>query len=199
VIKGLVAYLQHKAASNPAFAPLLELLSKPTPAPIGLILTERVINSPAEIVPPMYSMLLEEIGWALEVKEPYHFSHYLILSRTYEEVPSKLDVEVVWKVDEEVASKPDQEDPPLTKKEGKRPAGQGHYFHPEDEAFGQHALCHGSFAYTHQQPEGHWDSKRAFQEMGVGPQGHLILMEAAKFEDAVKDIASESTRSLWLD
>jgi len=31
-------------------------------------------------------MLLEEIAWAQEEKEPYTFSHYLILSKTYIEV-----------------------------------------------------------------------------------------------------------------
>jgi protein BCP1 len=61
VIKDLVTYLHHKS-SNPTLAPLLELLSKPTPPPIGLILTERVLNVPSEAVPPMYSMLLEEIS-----------------------------------------------------------------------------------------------------------------------------------------
>ena len=74
-------------------AQLSNLLSPSTNSQVGLILTERLINMPSEIVPPMYTMLLEEIGWALEEKEPYTFSHYLILSKTYKEVDSKLDQE----------------------------------------------------------------------------------------------------------
>jgi protein BCP1 len=54
--------------------------------------------------------------------------------------------------------------------------------------FGRHALCHGSFTHTHQQAEGQSDSKRAFQELGIRPQGHLVLIEASKFEAAVKDV-----------
>lgn len=121
----------------------------------------------------MYSMLQEEINWALEDKEPYNFTHYLVISKAYEEVPSKLD---------------EEDDPPQKKK--KKAAGampETFYFHPEDEAvLHRHALCHGDFEYTYRQAEGHSDSKRAFQEYGIKPKGHMILIEASKFEGAVK-------------
>ena len=53
---------------------------------------------PSEISPPMYTMLLEEIQWALEEKEPYQFTHYLIWSKVYNEVASALDEPVDgWK------------------------------------------------------------------------------------------------------
>lgn len=123
----------------------------------------------------MYTMLLEEIYWAMEEKEPYTFSHYLILSKTYREVASKLDEE---------DSRP--------QKKKKKVSAQGNnlfYFHPEDEVFERHAICNGSFEYSNQQAEGQSDSKRAFQELGIRPEGHLILIEAAKFERAVKDVA----------
>lgn len=94
VIKDLTKYIAQKSTSNPSLAPLAQLLADPeNPPSIGLILTERLINIPAEVVPPMYTMLQEEITWALEEKEPYNFSHYIILSKTYEEVESKLDVQ----------------------------------------------------------------------------------------------------------
>ncbi len=38
---------------------------------------------PVEIVPHMYRMLADEIQWARDDGEPYHFSHLLVLSRTY--------------------------------------------------------------------------------------------------------------------
>jgi len=173
VIKDLIAYIQRKA-STPGFAPLQNLLSLPSLPAIGLILTERLINVPSEVVPPMYTMLLEEIGWALEENEPYNFSHYLILSRTYEEVASKLDHEDVR--------------PQKKKKKAANEKGEVFYFHPEDEIFQRHGLCYGNFTHTHQQPDGHSDSKRAFQELGIRPRGHMILLEASKFEAAVADV-----------
>lgn len=171
----IIQYLQTKSRSKPELAPLADLLSQPTIPSIGLILTDRLINVPSEVVPPMYSMLLEEIQWAIDDKEPYNFSHYLILSKTYTEVASKLDAE---------------ENRPTKKK--KKAAGTSFetmYFHPEDEVLHRHAVCHGGYDYSTKQDEGHSDSKRAFQELGIKPQGHAILISADKFKDAVQDVA----------
>lgn len=121
----------------------------------------------------MYTMLLEEIDWALEEKESYSFTHYLILSKTYTEIESKLDTE---------------DDRPKKKKK----AGgnfETMFFHPEDEVFQRHALCYGGFDYSTKRDDGHSDSKRAFQEMGIKPQSHAILIEASKIKQAVQEVA----------
>lgn len=173
VIQQLTSYLQRKASSNPSLASLATLLSRTPTPPVGLILTERLINMPSEVIPPMYTMLLEEIAWAIEDKEPYNFSHYLIVSKNYEEVESKLDLE---------------EERPQKKKKRSGIKAEQFYFHPEDEVLERHAQCSGSFEYTHQHDEGHSDSKRAFQELGIKSGGSLMLIEAAKFEAAVKDV-----------
>ena len=126
----------------------------------------------------MYKMLLEEISWALEEKEPYNFTHYLVLSKTYNEVSSHLDQEI------NKAQK-------KQKKKRRRMASDEQsqsslfYFHPEDEILQRHASLYGGFDYVKQEAEGQSDSKRAFQDLGIKPQGHLILIEAARFESAV--------------
>ena len=140
---------------------------------VGLVLTEKLINIPSEVVPPMYKMLLEEISWAIEEKEPYEFTHYLIFSKTYQEVVSALD----------------EEDAPKQKKQkkaGNKGNAETFYFHPEDEALHKYAAAFGSFEYQNEARES--DSKRAFQELGMKPEGHLILIEAARFEEAVKSL-----------
>ena len=121
----------------------------------------------------MYTMLLEEIEWANQEKEPYSFSHYLILSKTYTEIESKLDAE---------------DDRPRKKKKSTGGGFETMFFHPEDEVFQRHALCSAGFDYSTTPDEGHSDSKRAFQEMGIKPQGHAILIEASKFKAAVQDV-----------
>lgn len=125
----------------------------------------------------MYKMLVEEISWAVEEKEPYNFSHYLILSKTYQEVESNLDQE---------SSK--------SRKKKKQRLGVGNqtspaafYFHPEDEVLQRYAQFYGGFDYVNQEGEGQSDSKRTFQELGIRPQGHMIVIEAQKFEPAVKE------------
>ncbi len=163
MIHDLHAYLSRKAPD----------LLPTAPAQIGLILTERFINMPHEIVPPMYTMLMEEIQWAVEEKEPYAFTHYLVLSKAYSEVASSL---------------PAVGQPPSKKKKAGKVEEETFYFHPEDEMLHQHAAGHTTFDYDTPADEGASDSKRAFQEMGVKPQGHLTLIEASKFGGAVEAV-----------
>ena len=173
VIKDLIHYLQKKTSPNSKPTGLSLLLSSPD-AQVGLILTERLINMPPEIVPPMYTMLLEEIDWALQEKEPYKFTHYVVLSKVYSEVESKVDQE---------------DDRPSKKKKKTASSEDVFYFHPEDEALHKHASRHWTYEYSKQRDEGSSDSKRAFSEMGVSPKGHLILIEAQKFKNAVAAVA----------
>ncbi|KAJ5802825.1 uncharacterized protein N7503_005275 [Penicillium pulvis] len=172
-VQELIKYITSKAAGNPSLAAINELVSQEPIPPIGLILTERVINMPSQVIPPMYNMLLEEIAWAIQDKEPYNFSHYLIISKGYEEIESKLDLE---------ESRPQKK----TKKGGA--ANQRFFFHPEDEVLQRHALCSGSYEFTHKQDDGHSDSKRAFQELGIITNGSMILIEGSKFEATVKAV-----------
>jgi protein BCP1 len=148
---------------------------------VGLILTERLLNVPPEIIPPMFSMLLEEVDWANQDNEPYTFSHYLILSKTYKEVESKLDEE------ESRSSKKQKKD--------KSASENTFYFHPEDEVFHRYAMAHGNFNYVSVPDSGRADSKRAFHDMGIVPQGHMILIERSRFEEAVKAVSEFLTAS----
>jgi len=161
----LIEYISEKAKTNEKLSQIPQLLS--AGKHVGLILTERLINMPPEISPPMYSSLIDEIEAAVEDKEPYEFSHYLIISKNYQEVPSALD--------EERKRKKVKDDTPFF------------HFHPEDEVLQKHALAYGNFPYS-KDDEAVADSKRAFQEMGVKAQGSMILIEGDKFEAAVKAI-----------
>jgi protein BCP1 len=129
---------------------------------------------PHEIVPPMYTMLLEEISWAIAESEPYSFTHYLVLSKCYTEIASSLP----------------STDGPRGKKAKKDAAGGGEvfYFHPEDEKLHEYAQGWGCFEYETEVDEGASDAKRAFQEMGVRPMGHLVLIEAGRFGEAAEGI-----------
>lgn len=145
-------------------------------ATIGLILTERMINAPSEIVPPMYKMLIEEMEWALEDNEAYDFTHYLILSKIYHELPSELDGEV----DDERQHKK------LKKSKRESAPPKTFFFHPEDEIMHRYATAFGNFKYSKETAAGQSDSKRAFQDVGIKPGGHMILIEASNFQSAVK-------------
>ncbi|KAB8364843.1 hypothetical protein FH972_024706 [Carpinus fangiana] len=191
-VQSLTSYLSSVASQIPSLASTLPSILSSNDAQVGLVLTERFINMPAEIVPPMYTMLLEEIQWALDENEPYKFTHYLVLSKTYTEVISKLgDGEGGTIVHED-----DDDDAPKKKKQkGKKGGaattevtGETFYFHPEDEVLHRFAAGYGDFAYRKEAAEGASDAKRAFYEAGVKPMGHMILLEAGKFQEAVEAV-----------
>ncbi|SZF01369.1 unnamed protein product [Blumeria hordei] len=170
-VKKISRYLTEKCGINENLAPITSVLN--SEASVGLILSERLINVPCEIAPPMYSMLIDEIEAAIEDKEPYNFSHYLLLSKTYNEIASTID----------------QEDNPRTKrKKNSVNTREIFYFHPEDEVLLKYATAFGNFEYTNDEGPGMADSKRAFSEMGIKANGALILIEANKFVEAVKAI-----------
>ncbi|KAI7191955.1 hypothetical protein D0864_14929 [Hortaea werneckii] len=175
VMKQLSDYLISKASPSETLRQQLrDLLSPDSQAQVGLILTERFINMPSEIVPPMYNMIRSEIAAAVEDKELYEFTHYLLISKTYTEVASKLDAE---------------EDRPQKKnKKATDAAPETFYFHPEDEALHRYAMGVCNYDYEKVSGEGASDAKRTFQELGVKPQGHLILIEGKRFEEAVKGV-----------
>ena len=136
---------------------------------VGLVLAERLLNMPAEVIPPMWSCMVDEIEAAVEDEEPYEFSHYLVVSRTYREVASSLDQSE-------------------RKQKKARDVAELQYFHPEDEEMRKHAVASGTYEFT-REGESVADSKRAFQEMGVKPCGLMMLIEADKFQGAVQAIA----------
>ena len=172
-VKTLTDYLITKASSRSggSLAKLGELLGPNSDAQVGLVLSERFINMPHQIVPPLYNMIRAEIADGVKQNLQCKFTHYLVLSKTYTEVESKLDAE---------------DNPPS--KKSKSASAEVFYFHPEDEALHKHAFDFHTYDYTKQGGEGESDSKRTFQELGIRPRGHLIALDAIGFAGAVKAV-----------
>ncbi|KAK1834325.1 protein BCP1 [Podospora conica] len=170
----LTSYLRERArkSDDPTLAKIGAKLLAPKPGVVegepvvGLVLAERLLNMPAEVIPPMWACLMDEVEAAVEDEEPYEFTHYVVVSRGYYEVASALDG-------------------PKAKKAREEPGpGVLRYFHPEDEELRKHALASGTYAFV-KEDEVNADSKRAFQEMGLKSVGLMMVIEAAKFKGAV--------------
>lgn len=70
-IKPLVEYFLSKANSNLALRTVLEeALAPSSHTHVGLILSERLVNMPVQVIPPMYRMLADEIKWAAKEVTP---------------------------------------------------------------------------------------------------------------------------------
>lgn len=65
-IRAIVQYVLQKISPDAAFASTLQSLLQSETSHVGLIIGERVYNMPPQVIPPMYRMLQDEIGWAVD-------------------------------------------------------------------------------------------------------------------------------------
>jgi protein BCP1 len=65
-IRALVQYMLQKISPDTAFTSTLQLILQNESSHVGLVIGERVYNMPPQVIPPMYRMLQDEIGWAVE-------------------------------------------------------------------------------------------------------------------------------------
>ena len=70
MIKQLIKYLLDKSKSNSSFHKQLNDVLDGN-GDVALVLSDRIINMPAEVAAPSYKMLLEEIQWANEDVSAY--------------------------------------------------------------------------------------------------------------------------------
>ncbi len=65
-MKAIASYLLSlTSAHDSAFHSTLESLFSQSEAHIGLVLCERLVNMPVQVIPPMYKMLADEVKWAV--------------------------------------------------------------------------------------------------------------------------------------
>lgn len=169
-IKSLIEYVLSKTNSSPPLRTVLEDALAPTSRThVGLILSERLVNMPVQVVPPMYRMLADEIKWAVDEEEPFIFKYYLILTRTYHLSPEEL------------------QHLGQTSNGSKRRKGQvsaadiPRFFHPEDEHFQQASVHSIHYPFTNAQP-------READAFGLDTRGCLMLVPADGFPYLVSDL-----------
>ncbi|KAA1468314.1 hypothetical protein DENSPDRAFT_833560 [Dentipellis sp. KUC8613] len=174
-IKAIAAYTLLKSANNVPFHATLQSLigatGLETPNHVGFIFCERLINMPVQIVPHMYRMLTDEIKWAIDDNEPYNFTHFLIISRTYRLSP------------EEAAEM--QASAPQSKRQRNAapppPPGGVYSFHHEDELIKKYASFSLDYPFTNTQP-------REQDSFGLDQGGRMMLIPAEKLPQLVVEM-----------
>lgn len=155
--------------NTPGSAELLRALRKiqanNSSAKVGMLISERFLNMPFEVVPPLYQLLVQEYA-----ARGLQYDYILLPSRVYSERPSNLDnngASSTTTIDEEFFP-----------------------FHPEDPFIGELAVAHARFPF--QTPIDETDSRRAFQDNGIYPYGQLILIDAKRLPEIAQAIANIS-------
>ncbi|XP_044490615.1 protein BCCIP homolog isoform X2 [Mangifera indica] len=96
---------------------------------VGLLVSQRVVNLPPQLLPPMYDALFDEVSWATEdeltkeLQDSFRFKFYLLVCKIYKQLKN-------------VSRK---------KKLGSRSDEEMIYIKPEDEIF--HQLSSWSFTF----------------------------------------------------
>ncbi|QFZ28922.1 hypothetical protein EJF18_50140 [Clavispora lusitaniae] len=181
-VKNLIDYILQKTKSQLEFNMILSKLLSPEKTTkdqskrlkVGLIVSERMINMPVEVVPPMYKMLAEEMEKSEDAHEKYEFDYFLVISKIYKLVNSNVD-------EEEDAQKSKKK-----KTSDKDATEEFDYFHYEDIILEDNAKYHGHYSYTNQQQE--TDSRRVFTEYGIDPRLSLILLDKKGFMKSIPEM-----------
>ncbi|BGO88404.1 hypothetical protein NBRC10512_007285 [Rhodotorula toruloides] len=196
-LSSLVSYILSKLPSSSAFHSTLSSLlsvdaaasSASKPSHVGLVLSERMVNMPPQIVPPMYRMLSEELQWAKDDGEPYHFSHLLFVSRVFKSSLSALDDDPNAALEAAIVAEAEAKAKVPPKKKKQRKAGGAEQeeeklwmYHVEDEFIQKFAEHTHVFDFSN-------NSRRAEgggqDQFGVDMKGQLMLVPWPKFSDIV--------------
>ncbi|KAF9556321.1 hypothetical protein CPC08DRAFT_641712, partial [Agrocybe pediades] len=179
-IKAIANYLlQVTEKHDQAFHNTLKELFSQSEAHVGLVLCERLVNMPVQVLPPMYTMLADEVKWANADGEPYQFTHLLFISRVYhlsEEEESALANSASTRrsrADASSGKKHKKERPAET--EIVRPADGIYSFHPEDDIVMKSAIHSVTYPFISPLPP-LVQENRARDTFGLDVRGRLMLL-----------------------
>jgi len=158
---------------------LLALIGPSSRNHVGLILSERLINMPVQIAPPMYRLLSDEMRWAIEANEPYRFSHLVCISRTYRVSPD----------DDHTMEGIESTAPPAKRQRSKATPTQPSTlrtfpYHPEDEIWEELASHTIDYSFTHHET-------RDADAVGADTAGRLMLLPAEQFDALVTSMSEK--------
>lgn len=177
-VKSVVDYVLQKTKGLREFHTILTKLLTPAKSTkdarlkVGLVVSERMINMPVEVVPPMYKMLWEEMEKADNAHEKYEFDYFLVVSKMYKLVDATVE-----------------DDEQKSKKKKSEKGEEIDYFHYEDLVLEENAKYHEHYPYTKQQQE--TDSRRVFTEYGIDPQLSLLLLDKKGLQKSIPEMATK--------
>ncbi|KAF8642846.1 hypothetical protein AX16_009354 [Volvariella volvacea WC 439] len=184
-IKAIAQYILSKSAPDPALHATLQGLFSQSEKHVGLVLCERLINMPVQVIPPMYKMLKDEMQWAIDDGEPYTFSHLIIISRSYHltaEEESSISTNTPVKPS---ASKRAKKAAANAATGINRPTDGLYPFHPEDECTKQFATHTLNYPYSNN------NEPREKDSFGLDVRGRVMLVPGGRFEELITRMQAE--------
>ncbi|KAG5420780.1 BCP1 [Candida metapsilosis] len=183
-VKQLIEYVlgqtKNKLEFNITLKKLLSANASEGASPrVGLIVSERLINMPIEVVPPLYRMLSEEMQKADNANDRFNFDYYLIISKVYQLV------DAVEKDDND-----EDQSRGKKRKANEQKSAEFDYFHLEDQILEANATYNGVFDYKNKSQQ-ETDSRRVFTDYGIDPKLSIILIDKDNLANSVTEMAQQ--------
>lgn len=121
-------YVKYLVKVDPRLSTFLQTIDNTGNKSCALVVSERLINMPPEVVPPLYKITLEDVSKSLSGSGKEHYDFYLIVTRKYE-VNFDIDDDSSRHTNSERSSKRIKQE-------------QIDYFHEEDRFFEKYAKIH---------------------------------------------------------
>ncbi|KAL5535006.1 BCP1 [Sanghuangporus sanghuang] len=197
-IKALIQYVLQKSGSEPLLHVTLRSLLGPeglrSEKHVGFVFSERLVNMPVQVIPPMYRMLMDEIKWAVDDNESYRFTHYLFLTRTYQLTPQQAaelqqaeSARPTKKRKGKLAMQASADRAANANANGSASERATYSFHPEDEYIQKHASQTLDYALTSSTHSGSRDGEDAF---GLDVGGRMMLVPAENLRSMVEEMSA---------
>ncbi|MBW0482237.1 hypothetical protein O181_021952 [Austropuccinia psidii MF-1] len=185
-VAALTSYLLSTlTASGSASSQSLELHAilteslKPQGKGVGLVLSERLINMPVQVIPPLLTQFGNEIKHAQSQKAPgFDFTWLLIPSRVF---LMRCDEDQTEEINPTFcpALSDSKQKSKKTKKSTSNQIGELGLYHPEDELISQFASHTVHFPLPKLEKT---DTSKNSEEFGIEQQGRLMLIELSQWD-----------------
>ncbi|TFK28351.1 hypothetical protein FA15DRAFT_584494 [Coprinopsis marcescibilis] len=172
---------------------------------VGLVICERLINMPVEVIPPLYNMLKDEMRSANAQGQPFKFTHLLFVSRTYhlsqdEEsaLANTLPASEARKKQGKTKKRRPEERLGSTNEQGaegdERPVDGIYSFHAEDALISELSLHTLNYTYTTPPPATQQES-RGKDAFGLDTRGRIMLLHLE--EERMWDVLVERMGKIY--
>ena len=185
----LTAYLRERLqasgkAAEPLSALFADALAATPTATLAIVLSERLVNMPAQIVTPMLRMMHEEAG---ALGPAFAFTHMILLSRVFVAGSADLDDAVpIEAAEPEAGGKKSKKKRRAQAAAAEAAAASVFAYHAEDEVVAQFASATVDFAFKSAPGRDHGDAEAG--AFGVETRGRLSAVPWADLPKLVDEL-----------
>ncbi|KAI8807702.1 p21-C-terminal region-binding protein-domain-containing protein [Cladochytrium replicatum] len=189
-VSKLKEYIKSKASKG-ALKRISDIFASPKGSgrDAALVFSERLINMPPQIAPPMFEMFVEELEWAVADKEPYDIEYFIFISKTYRETEPQVE-DPEGSDDDSGPSGKARKMMKVKKKKRKQAVAPALdtgnlYFQQEDEIIEKHAEFTFDFAISQDIAP---DARRTFSDHGIEPARRVLVVHKDKIPVIVAEM-----------